>query len=219
MKDLICLHAGTSGPSTWERFVPRLKALGYRVHCPTLLGHGTAPRRRQYVLTDFRDHLLGELEGIDRLTLIGNSLGAFVASAIAAKDPARIDRLVLEEIPVPPRDARDGSPTVRSIPGPALRAAGWLTRGRCDPRLLRDVITDLRRPQPAWWAGLSAVTAPTLILAGGPKSHLDQTRFTDLANSMPNATIRTVEAGHRIHSRQPDRWYAEVERFLAFKEA
>lgn len=59
-----------------------------------------------------------------------------------------------------------------------------------------------------------------LILAGGTKSHLDQTRFTDLANSMPNATIRTVEAGHRIHSRQPDRWSAEVESYLlAFKSA
>lgn len=36
---------------------------------------------------------------------------------------------------------------------------------------------------------------------------------------MPNATIRTIEAGHRIHSTEPDRWLAEVEPFLAFKRA
>ncbi|HWD80412.1 MAG TPA: alpha/beta hydrolase [Kribbella sp.] len=216
MKDLVCLHAGTSGPSTWNRFVPEFEALGYRVHCPTLLGHGTAPRRRPYLLNDFRDHVLGELDG--RVTLIGNSLGAFVASAIAVADPGRVERLVLEEIPVPPRNARDGSPTTRHLPGLALRAAGLLTRGRCDPRLLHDVITDLRRPNPTWWAGLHKVEAPALILAGGPKSHLDQSRFALLANSMPNATIRTIEAGHRIHSTAPDRWLAEVGQFLAFKE-
>lgn len=218
MKDLICLHAGTSGPSTWDRFIPRLQALGYRVHRPTLLGHGTAPRRGQYVLTDFRDHLLRELEGLDHLTLIGNSLGAYVASAVAVAEPGRVDRMVLEEIPVPPRDIEDRGPTLRSTPGPVLRAAGWLTHRRCDPRLLRDVITDLRRPQPDWWAGLAAVTAPTLILAGGHRSHLDQTRFTNLTNSMPNATITTIEAGHRIHSRRPERWLTEVETFFAFKE-
>lgn len=104
MKDLVCLHAGTSGPSTWDRFVPAFEALGYRVHCPTLLGHGSAPRRRPYLLDAFRDQVLGELDGLDRVTFVGNSLGAFVASAVAVAQPDRVERLVLEELPVPPRD-------------------------------------------------------------------------------------------------------------------
>ncbi|MGZ0147277.1 alpha/beta fold hydrolase [Kribbella sp. WER1] len=215
MKDLICLHAGTSGPSTWDRFVPEFEALGYRVHRPTLLGHGTAPRRRTYYLNDFRDQVLRDLDDRDHLTLIGNSLGAYVASAVAAAEPDRVDRLVLEEIPVPPQTTQDGPPTTRELPGVALRAAGWLTRRRCDPRLLRDVIADLRRPQPSWWSGLPAVTAPTLVLAGGPKSHLDQTRFALLSDSLPNATVTTIEAGHRIHRHAPDRWLAAVKPFLA----
>ncbi|MFF0270368.1 alpha/beta fold hydrolase [Kribbella sp. NPDC004536] len=217
MKDLVCLHAGTSGPSTWDRFVPEFEGLGYRVRCPALLGHGTAPRRRPYRLSDFRDQVLSELDG--PVTLVGNSLGAFVASAVAVAEPDWVERLVLEEIPVPPRNAQDGSPTTRHLPSLVLRAAGLLTRGRCDPRLLDDVMTDLRRPNPAWWTGLPEVGAPTLILAGGPKSHLDQSRFALLANSMPNATIRTVDAGHRIHSARPGRWLAEVKPFLAFKSA
>lgn len=219
MKDLVCLHAGTSGPSTWDRFVPEFEALGYRVHCPTLLGHGTAPRRRAYRLDDFRDQVLRDLDGLDRITLIGNSLGAYVAGAVAIDRPDRVDRLVLEEVPIPPRNAQDGGPTTRELPGLALRAAGRLTRRRCDPRLLHDVVTDLRRPQPAWWAGLSKVTAPTLVLAGGPKSHLDQSRFQLLANSMPNATVTTIETGHRIHSHASDRWLTEVRQFLALKNA
>lgn len=219
MKDLICLHAGTSGPSTWNRFVPDFEALGYRVHCPTLLGHGTAPRRSHYRLDDFRDEVLRELDGLDRLTFIGNSLGAYVASAVAAAAPDRVERMVLEELPVPPRDRTDGDPTTRPMPAAALLVAGWLTRRRCDRRLLRDVIADLRRPQPAWWSGLATVTAPTLLLAGGDKSHLDQTRFALVASRMPSATVMTIETGHRIHSRAPERWLSTVREFLAFKGA
>ena len=219
MRDLVCLHAGTSGPSTWDRFVPEFEALGYRVHRPTLLGHGNAPRRRPYRLDDFREQVLGELDGLDHLTIVGNSLGAFVASAVAMADPDRVDRLVLEELPVPPRDAADTAPTTRATPGLALLAAGWMTRRKCDPLLLRDVIADLRRPQPGWWAGLSTIRSPTMLLAGGPKSHLDQSRFELVADLMPSATITTIEAGHRIHTHAPERWLATVRTFLAFKSA
>ncbi|MGW7686101.1 alpha/beta fold hydrolase [Kribbella sp. NPDC054772] len=222
VKDLVCLHAGTSGPSTWDRFVPAFEELGYRVHCPTLLGHGTAARQRPYRLDAFcdqilRDQVLRELDG--PVTLVGNSLGAFVASAVTVAEPDLVERMVLEELPVPPRDSDDAGPTVRSIPPLALLAAGWLSRRRCDPVLLRDVIADLRRPQTAWWDGLAAVKAPTLLLAGGPKSHLDQTRFAAVSEVMPAATVTTIEAGHRIHSRQPDQWLATVREFLAFKGA
>ncbi|MET9275843.1 alpha/beta hydrolase [Kribbella sp. NPDC003557] len=219
MKDLICLHAGTSGPSTWNRFIPDFEALGYRVHCPTLLGHGDAPRRNPYLLDDFRDQVLLDLDGLDRVTLVGNSLGAYVASAVAAAAPDRVERLVLEELPVPPRDLTDGDPTSRPMPPAALLVAGWLTRRRCDRRLLRDVVADLRRPQPDWWTGLAKVKAPTLLLAGGERSHLDQSRFALVANQMPSATIETIEAGHRIHSRAPERWLSTVREFLAFKGA
>lgn len=219
MRDLVCLHAGTSGPSTWDRFVPEFEALGYRVHRPTLLGHGNAQRSRPYQLDDFRDQVLRDIEGLDRVTFVGNSLGAFVASAVAVAEPERVDRLVLEELPVPPRDAADNPPTVRAMPALALLAAGWLTRRKSDPRLLRDVIADLRRPQPDWWAGLSTINSPTILLAGGPKSHLDQSRFGLVANLMPSATVTTIEAGHRIHTHAPDRWLTTVRTFLAFKGA
>jgi pimeloyl-ACP methyl ester carboxylesterase len=199
--------------------VPEFEALGYRVHRPTLLGHGNAPRRRPYRLDDFRDQVLGELDGLDHLTIVGNSLGAFVASAVAMADPDRVDRLVLEELPVPPRDAADTAPTTRATPGLALLAAGWMTRRKCDPLLLRDVIADLRRPQPGWWAGLSTIRSPTMLLAGGPKSHLDQSRFELVADLMPSATITAIEAGHRIHTHAPERWLATVRTFLAFKSA
>jgi pimeloyl-ACP methyl ester carboxylesterase len=215
MKTLVCLHAAISGPGTWDRVRPGLTALGYQLHCPTLLGHESAVRRESYPLTAFRDHVVRELDaaGIDRFALVGHSLGAFVASLVAQQHPDRVERLVLEEMPVPPRDDQD-HPPARTGTGPVMRFLARLSRRSYDPVMFREVLAQLVEPQPQWWSDLSAITAPTLLLAGGSSSHLDQTRYQLLAKSLPAATITTVDAGHRIHSRSPDRWLAAVAGFL-----
>jgi hypothetical protein len=59
------------------------------------------------------------------------------------------------------------------------------------------------------------VTAPTLLLADTASSHLDQSRFGLVADVLPDATVATIDAGHRIHSRAPERRLAAVAEFLA----
>jgi esterase len=83
VKTLVCLHAAISGPGTWDGVRPGLEALGYQLVCPTLLGHEDAVRRDAYPLTAFRDQVVRDLDGIDRFTLVGHSLGAFVATLVA----------------------------------------------------------------------------------------------------------------------------------------
>lgn len=211
MKDLVCLHAAATRPATWEPLRPALTELGYRLHTPTLLGHRGADRLGSYPLTSFRDDVLRELDGLGRFTLAGHSLGAFVASMAAAAEPDRVERLVLEEMPVPPRDDADRPPSRRRT---AVRALAFFSRKQVDPALIRDVLAELRAPQPEWWSGLASISAPTLILAGGPQSHLDQSRYALLEKALPAAKTVQVGVGHRIHSRAPDRWLAAVEGWL-----
>ncbi|WP_328320993.1 alpha/beta hydrolase [Kribbella sp. NBC_00382] len=212
MKHLVCLHAAGSSPATWDHLKPALVGLGYRVHTPTLLGHGSAERRTAYPLDAFADHVLKEIDG--RFTLIGASLGAFVATLIAQREPDRIDRLVLEELPVPRRTSDDDPPSNKRGTGLVLRAMGLLNRGRFDPAMLRQIVAELHKPRPQWWAALPTITAPTLLLAGGTTSHLDQSRFALVAKELPASTVTTIEAGHRIHSKAPDRWLAAVSPFI-----
>jgi len=216
MKDLVCLHAAGSSPATWDPLKPRLTELGYGVHAPTLLGHQGAEWRRSYPLDAFADHLLKDFDqrGLGQVTLVGASLGAFVASLIAQREPNRIERLVLEELPVPPRDAQDDPPSKQTGSGPVLRVMGLLNRGRFDPKMLREVVAELREPRPQWWDALTSITARTLPIAGGNGSHLDQSRFELVAKRCPASTLTTVEAGHRIHSKEPDRWLTAVAAFL-----
>ncbi|WP_405060393.1 alpha/beta hydrolase [Kribbella sp. NBC_01505] len=214
MKDLVLLHAGTSSPATWDALTPPLTELGYRVHTPTLLGHAGAERRRTYALDAFRDDVLSQLDHLDDFALVGNSLGAFVASAIAIEQPTRVTRLVLEELPVPPRTPDDNGPVRIPTPALVLRTLGLLMRG-CDHRLLHDVVIALRRPNPTWWEGLPRVPAPTLLLAGGPTSHLDQSRFPLVTAALPAATLTEIPAGHRIHTKSPTPWLTAVTTHLA----
>lgn len=216
MPDLVCLHAAASGPATWDRLRPELINLGYRVHCPPLLGHRGAARRRSYPLNAFRDEVVSELDRreLDRVSLVGHSLGAFIASMIAAKQPDRVAQLVLEEMPVPRRSSQDQPPARRPTAGVAMRAFAFLNRGQFDPVMIRSVIAELRKPQPQWWDELPSITAPTLIIAGGNSSHLDQSRYELVAQAVPAAVTVTVAAGHRIHSRAPARWLSAVTDFL-----
>ncbi|GAA4202938.1 alpha/beta fold hydrolase [Actinocatenispora rupis] len=216
MHDLVCLHGATSGPATWEPLRAGLTALGYRPHCPTLLGHHDAGRRDTYPLEAFRDQVFGELDrlGPAPVTLVGHSLGAVVATLVAAARPERVARLVLEELPVLRRDAGDGPPVRSRRTGLALRAYARVRPGRVDPRLARDVLAALRAPSPDWWRGLARITAPTLLITGGDASHLDQSRYALVERAVGDASVVTVDVGHRVHSRAPERWLAAVTAFL-----
>lgn len=197
---VVFLHGAASSVKTWH---PTMAALpSQRMIALPLLGHADQPRRQNYPLVAFRDHVLTQLKplGNVRLVLVGHSLGAFVATLVAQQWPSRVERLVLEEPPVPRREAHDDPPFTPASHW-KMTLASPLVRSRMDPRALRQVLNELNTPMPAWWTALSSVPAPILILAGGPTSHLDQSRFTAMARELPRGEVRTILAGHRIHTK------------------
>jgi 3-oxoadipate enol-lactonase len=64
-------------------------------------------------------------------------------------------------------------------------------------------------------AGLAAITAPTLIVAGGPDSQVSQDRLADMAALIPDARLVTIPAGHLVHAARPDAFLSAVTGFLA----
>ena len=94
---LVCLH-GTGGHA--EAFVYNLAALANRHHVLAydLPAHGwsSAPER-SYEIDGYRRHLHAFLDAfaLPQATLIGQSLGGWIAAAYAAGHPERVTRLVL----------------------------------------------------------------------------------------------------------------------------
>ncbi|MEV5711975.1 alpha/beta fold hydrolase [Actinoallomurus sp. NPDC052274] len=94
---LLLIHGIGDNSGTWEDVIPRL-AEGHTVIAPDLLGHGeSAKPRADYAIAAYacgmRD-LLGVLD-VDRVSVIGHSLGGGIAMQFAYQFPERCERLVL----------------------------------------------------------------------------------------------------------------------------
>ncbi|MGW3561417.1 alpha/beta fold hydrolase [Streptomyces sp. NPDC000963] len=69
-----------------------------------------------------------------------------------------------------------------------------------DWEVVRATDAQLNDPDPDWRDRLASITAPTLVLAGGPTSHVPQERLSWLADRIPGARLVTVDAGHLVHT-------------------
>ena len=90
---------GASGASNFRDNVDAFVGAGYRVILPDMIGYGASskPEYIDYTLTLFTDTLYGALKahGIERATLVGNSLGGGVAIQMTLDHPELVERLVL----------------------------------------------------------------------------------------------------------------------------
>ncbi|MET9851572.1 alpha/beta fold hydrolase [Streptomyces sp. NPDC006450] len=175
-----------------------------RVFALDLRGHGASARPSAYSLPLMRDDVLDFLDalGLDRVDLVGHSMGGVVAYLAASAQPHRIGRLVLEDAPAPlPREA-----VAPVRPGGEL-AFDWA--------MVLAVRPQLDRPDPAWLAGLSRITSPTLVVYGGPASHLPAASFDEVTRRIPDARLITLPYGHLIHQAAPCEFTAAVSAFLA----
>lgn len=174
-----------------------------RVFALDLRGHGASAWPSAYSLPLMRDDVLGFLDalGLDRVDLVGHSMGGVVACLVAAAQPHRIGRLVLEDAPAP-------LPRERVAP---VRPEGELA---FDWAMVLAVRAQLDHPDPAWLTDLARITAPTLVVHGGPTSHLAPASFDELVRRIPDARLITLPYGHLIHAAAPREFTAAVSAFL-----
>lgn len=102
-KPLLLIHGYGAGIWVWEKQMDALSKF-YRVYALDLIGHGFSDRPKisytpEIYINFLRDFM--EEAGIDKATLIGNSMGGGIAWAVAIRFPERVSRLVLIDC-VPP---------------------------------------------------------------------------------------------------------------------
>lgn len=99
---VVFLHGSGNGASGYSNFkgnYPEIAAAGYRCIVPDLIGFGYSdkPDDVEYHLSFFVDCLKQALDalGVQKYTLVGNSLGGAVALGFALAHPSSVERLVL----------------------------------------------------------------------------------------------------------------------------
>jgi 3-oxoadipate enol-lactonase len=203
---LVLLHSLGEDGSTWDETARRL-AGRYQVYAPDLRGHGRSARCPEYSFELMCDDVLGLLDalGLDQVVLAGHSMGAVVAYLLAGERPQRVGRLVLEEPP----------PPVRADPPRVLTDEERDVPASFDWEMVAAINRQRNDPDPRYWERLAAITAPTMIVAGGSGSHLPQNEMTRMARTIPDCRLITIEAGHLVHDREPEEFIERVGAFLA----
>jgi 3-oxoadipate enol-lactonase len=199
---LVLLHALGEDGTGWDRVAADL-ASSWRVYVPDLRGHGRSDHPGTYSYELMRDDVIGLMDalGLDRVTLIGHSMGGVVAYLIAQDHPRRVERLVVEDC-APPFRQRRVVPERPDGPLPFDWAA------------LEAVYARFNDPDQARWERAGEITASTLIVAGGPDSHLPQEKLAEIAARIPDCRMVTIEAGHFVHNTRPEDFLTAVRDFL-----
>ncbi len=147
---LVLLHGVGDQAGTWFRVAPALVGR-YTLVIPDLAGHGeSAPPAGPIPFADIFSGIEAVVEqqaGGKRVTLVGNSLGAWVAMVFASRHPERVERVV----PV------NGGPVMGSGGGPSLlpktreEARDTMARLRDpgSPAIPANVLDDMVRRGPA----------------------------------------------------------------------
>jgi pimeloyl-ACP methyl ester carboxylesterase len=243
---LILLHGFGASLDTWEPWAEALSA-HYRVVRFDLPGFGlTGPdptgdytdAREMKILTDLMDQL-----GIQRASLVGNSLGGRIAWGFTALNPDRVTRLVLispDGFASPGFDYGKAPKTpwiMRALPYIAprglLKANLAAAYGR--PQTLSD--TTVTRYRDMMLAPgvrgailarmgqvilrdpapiLARIGTPTLLLWGEKDGMIPIGNAADYLRDLPNATlVRLPNLGHLPFEEDPVNSLPPVEQFLA----
>ncbi|MGI9602673.1 MAG: alpha/beta fold hydrolase, partial [Acidimicrobiales bacterium] len=172
---VLLLHSMGENSETWTE-VAKALAPDHAVYALDLRGHGGSDRPNQYSFELLRHDVAGVIDrlALRRVSLVGHSLGGMVAYQLAGQNPDFLERLVLEDAP-PPLPTQP-APPVPDRPGGDLPF---------DWRVLTSLWPERNTPDPTWWSQLASVVAPTLVIGGGPDSHVDQEQMAAMADRFP----------------------------------
>jgi 4,5:9,10-diseco-3-hydroxy-5,9,17-trioxoandrosta-1(10),2-diene-4-oate hydrolase len=176
---VVLLHGGGGDSRQW---VPNLEALAsqHLVYAPDIPGFGSSkPLLDSYSLTSLASFVRGFMEALelDKVALVGHSMGGGTALSLALECPQRVEKLVLvnslglgEEIALWVRLLC--APT---IPHSLSRLARAIIRGGLSllsipfqdaPHNMRKHIADLKGQRTVWKHRLKELAVPTLVIWG-----------------------------------------------------
>ncbi|WP_018180060.1 alpha/beta fold hydrolase [Jongsikchunia kroppenstedtii] len=223
--DAILLLSGSGATSAaWAHAVGPLTKAGYQVIAPDIPGEpGLSVRHEALAAVPDLSAWLGDLLDqmrIRRVTLVGHSYGAMVATACAVGHPERVAKLVLLDpnsvfSPIAPRAALRAIPLLCKPNGRRLRSFyNWETRGvALDPTwmYLAEYAADsfpARRPlvpRKLDLARLNILAQPvSVILAEHSRYHDPKKVYRAVLDVVPTAHVVTIAgASHHMLPLQP----------------
>ncbi|WP_312871426.1 alpha/beta fold hydrolase [Amycolatopsis acididurans] len=247
---VLLLHGSGPGVSAWANWRLNLGPLAERFHvlAPDVVGYGGTERPAdiRYSLRTWTDHVWRFLDalGIERTSVIGNSLGGRIALAMAEDHPERLDRLVLMGAPGVGMTITDGLRALRAYE-PSMEAMRELltTYFAVDKSIITEDLVRTRYEASAApgaheayrsmffdprHAGndlgiteeqVAAVEHPVLLVHGREDKVVPVEVAWNMVRLLPDADLRVfARCGHWTQIERAADFNAEVGQFLAGRE-
>ncbi len=243
---VILIHGMAASLEGWELLRPDLEASGYQVLALDLPGHGGSikPKRRAgYHIEEIYKQFviwIDSLELNQPATIIGHSMGGYISTIYALRQPEAVRGLVLAD---PFISQKQLFPLMRlTVRQPTLSASvlrvtprwvvksflTWIKNHSVDlpPTFFKQMLLDVKRasPQILYTAPtvkdlnpeFPNVTAPTLVVWGRNDLTLLPASFPKVVESLPNATSHEFHnCGHIPHLTHHNTFNELVLDFLA----
>ncbi|WP_245391844.1 alpha/beta fold hydrolase [Salinicola aestuarinus] len=239
---LVILHGLMGSADNWRSHIKQWQAR-QRVVAVDLRNHGRSPHGRGMSYEAMANDVLELLAslGLERVNLLGHSMGGKVAMTLARLQPGRVAHLVVADIaPVAYEHGHDevfeamrrveaGSPTSRSEANTLMSEVIESTPTR------QFLATNLIKGDDGimtWRVGLDEIEAgyadiiappggnetfdgPSLVIRGGASSYVQDAHREAIEAVLTDVTLETLEgAGHWLHAEQPEAFRERIDHFL-----
>lgn len=236
---LLLLHGYTDNSRSWSLPAPYL-GLGERpIYALDLRGHGASDAPKCCYGLDSLSHdvvAFMDAKGLDKVDLVGHSLGSMTAAVVAATAPERVNKLVLVSSATHSgKGVSDwlwenlSSQTYPLDPNSQFMLDWYTNPTPVDQDfIVRERTESAARPEWVWrgvmvalsmtnWGEIAArIKAPTLILWGDKDSFFGAEAQADLRKALPDARFQTFQGlGHNMFWEQPEAFGKTVTDFLA----
>ena len=234
---LVLIHGFPDSGFSFSAITPLLPR-DLRIIVPDLRGFGESDRPMTgYSMTDFARDVLTLMDdlGLPRATVLGHSMGSFVARRVAELAPGRVETLVLVGSAATPRNdvVRSLSQDAHSFTDPIdpafVREFQMSTTYRPVPSRLMDqlIIESLKVPARVWKAALDGLLAydipeepircPTFVIGGAQDAVFTRPEQEALGSVIPGASVRIVDdLGHCPQWEDPE-LFATLLREIPFR--
>jgi len=217
---IVLVHGVNDQAGTWAPVAAKL-AKNYRLIIPDLPGHGSSEPRTGPLSLPFmveRLHAVIEKEQAGKVTLVGNSMGAWISMLYILTHPDRVERLVIESggglaiapgVPLTAKNREESERILRAVHGPDAVITDWgvdaILRLSKDSPFVRVIASNVF---PHFLdARLMEIDVPTTILWGENDGVVLRPYVDRLESGIAGAKVKVIKgAAHIPHAQQPDRF-------------
>lgn len=240
-KPLVILHGLFGSLDNWFSIARELEK-SYTLFLVDQRNHGDSPHAEEWnyqVMVEDLKELLDQ-EGLEKIYLMGHSMGGKTAMNFAVAYPDRVEKLIVADIapryyPIHHQTILEGLNSIdlheiKSRKEADDQLATYIPEIGTRQFLLKSLSRDSNGF--VWKINLPVITAkieevgqvlakgsiyegPTLFLGGGNSNYIQQKDLEDIGSHFPNYQLEFVQnAGHWLHAEQPAAVIEEVQKFL-----